>query len=102
MNAFPGKNSVLVVDNARVHKHDSFKQICAAKDIMLLYLPPYCPFWNPTELVFSQVKSYLRRYATEFHRVFGLSDFNDALLLQLAFDQVTPQNCENYFRKCLG
>jgi hypothetical protein len=46
---------------------------CAVAGVMLIFLSPYCPFWNPVELVFSQIKSFLRRHAPEFHRVFRMS-----------------------------
>ncbi len=47
MNAFPGPYSVLVLDNASIHKGQYFLDICDAKGIRVEYLPPYSPDLNP-------------------------------------------------------
>lgn len=102
MSPFPGENSVIVLDNAIVHHSYELSDACADAGVMLIFLPPYCPFWNPVELVFAQVKCFLRRHAPEFHRTFGFSAENDARLLTVALDQVLPRHCAAYFRKCVG
>jgi transposase len=55
-------NSVLVMDNARIHHDDDL--VAAVEDIgrKILYLPPYSPDLNPIETAFSAIKSWLRRY----------------------------------------
>lgn len=61
MNSFPGPNSVLVLDNAPVHHGGRIAQLCAATEVLLIYLPPYSPDLNPIEKVFSVLKSQLKR-----------------------------------------
>jgi transposase len=61
MNPFPGRNSVIVMDNATVHHGGRIGEICDAANVLLIYLPPYSPDHNPIEKVFSVVKSQLKR-----------------------------------------
>ena len=50
------KGSVILLDNASIHKgeiiYDAFKQ----KEFNPLYVPPYSPWYNPIEKCFSIVK----------------------------------------------
>lgn len=59
MNPYPAVNSILVCDNAKIHKGGRINQLCNEKGIKVIYLPPYCPELNPIELCFSIVKSHL-------------------------------------------
>ena len=60
MNPYPAKNSVLVLDNAAIHRGDRIKEICRNARVQLIYLPPYCPELNPIELGFAAIKGKLR------------------------------------------
>ena len=62
MNPFPGPNSVLVLDNASIHKDGYLKRILEGQGMRLLFLPPYSPYLNPIELDFNTIKSYIRRH----------------------------------------
>jgi len=97
MNPFPSKHSVLILDNASVHKTDQLAAIAEAAGIRLVFLPPYCPFLNPTEHIFSQVKSFLRRFGPSFRRAAFGTDYD---LLCYAFNHVTSQDCRSYFVSC--
>jgi transposase len=59
----------------------------------LVYLPPYSPDLNPIEMVFSKLKTLLRKSAER--TVEGLWTRIGQLL-----DQFTPDECRNYFRHC--
>ena len=61
MNPYPAVNSILVMDNAAIHRCPRVAALCEAAGVRLIYLPPYCPELNPIEVCFSQVKSHLRR-----------------------------------------
>ncbi|KNE95510.1 hypothetical protein PSTG_11223 [Puccinia striiformis f. sp. tritici PST-78] len=61
MSPYPGRNSVLVMDNARIHHGGRIQEICEANQIVLIYLSPYSPDFNPIEKVFSVLKSRLKR-----------------------------------------
>ena len=60
MNAWPLPLSVLVVDNATIHKVAGIRDMIEAHGARLLYLPSYSPDLNPIELAFSTIKSWLR------------------------------------------
>jgi transposase len=61
MSPFPGPNSVLIMDNARVHIGGQVQELCKTRGVLLKYLPPYSPEMNPIEKVFSAMKSQIKR-----------------------------------------
>ena len=60
--------SVLVMDNASIHKTLEVRAVLASKGYRALFLPPYSPELNPVELVFGGMKAsfYRARYADDF------------------------------------
>lgn len=58
--AWPGKRSVVILDNAAIHMKYLIDAECAAKGVIALYLPPYSFDFNPIELVFNIAKMKLR------------------------------------------
>ena len=46
----------LICDNCSIHKAPCVKEIYAAKNIELRLIPPYCPWYNPVEFCFSEIK----------------------------------------------
>lgn len=54
------KGSVLLMDNVRFHHSKSVKEYCKGRGWKLLYCPPYSPWFNPIEQVFSIVKRHYR------------------------------------------
>ena len=62
MQPFPGPNSVAIMDNCSVHHVQEVKELAKQLGIVILYLPPYSPDYNPIEETFSYVKTYLRRH----------------------------------------
>jgi transposase len=61
-NSFPGPKSVLIMDNCSTHHGAEVKRLCGARGILLLYLPPYSPDFNPIEEFFSVLKAWLKRH----------------------------------------
>lgn len=53
--------SVLVLDNASIHKGGKIAELVEAAGCTLLYLPPYSPDFNPIELAWGFVKRLIRR-----------------------------------------
>jgi hypothetical protein len=43
MNPYPGKNSILVMDNCRIHKSRLLVSILRGMGMRVLFLPPYSP-----------------------------------------------------------
>lgn len=60
MQPYPQSNSVLILDNCRAHSL-SPQQIFDEYGILVLFLPPYSPFLNPIERLFSALKAKIKR-----------------------------------------
>ena len=56
MNSFPSKNSVLVLDNAKIHHDQELLDYLDAFGVKVEFLPPYSPDLNPIESAFSTIK----------------------------------------------
>ena len=63
------KGTVIVMDNASLHRKKQL--ICATQkaECFLIFLPPYSPQFNPIEKFWSWLKRYLRKILP-FHRSF--------------------------------
>ena len=59
MNPFPSKNSVLVLDNAKIHHDQELLNYLDAFGVKVEFLPPYSPDLNPIDQVFSKPKALL-------------------------------------------
>ena len=53
--------SILVLDNASIHKGGRIKALVEAAGCELLYLPPYSPDFNPIEQCWSPLKNRIRK-----------------------------------------
>ena len=54
-------NTVFLMDNASIHHSNILKDYLKQKNIILLYTPPYSPWFNPIENFFSIVKNNFRK-----------------------------------------
>ena len=86
MNPYPGDNSVLIMDNARIHHNANLISLLEELGCHVVFLPPYSPDYNPIETAFSFIKSWIKRN----------HDFiefcNDPIYaLLVACSQITPQ-----------
>jgi transposase len=71
---WPAPESVLIIDNTSFHRSDKIEQICDDTGVVLLYLPPYLPDFNPIEEMFGELKTYIRQ-AWDKHIGFVRADF---------------------------
>jgi len=62
---FDGRNphSVVVLDNCSIHHISKVRQVLEQVGVLIHYLPPYSPDYNPIEEAFSKVKQVLRSEA---------------------------------------
>lgn len=88
-------NSILILDNARVHKTDNVNEILTELNINYMFLPPYSPDLNPIELYFNLLKRSVR--GLEFYNltcieaiIFSILNFNNNVIPTLFnhFDRV--------------
>ncbi len=82
---------IVVLDNLSSHKSEAVKAAIEAVSATFVFLPPYSPDLNPIELMFSKLKTLLRK-ATE--------RTVDALWTRMGelLDHFTPQECANFLR----
>lgn len=83
---------IIVMDNMRSHHVKEVSETIndSGKDLTLLYLPPYSPDFNPIEMMWSKIKSILRRMKTR-----GISMLPDAI--KTAFSKITSSDCIGWF-----
>ena len=81
---------VVVLDNLSSHKRPRTRELIAAADAELLYLPPYSPDLNPIEMVFAKIKQSLRSLACRTREALWQA-------MQSVLDQVTATDAANCF-----
>ena len=54
---YPGPQSILILNNASIHKSPRLQQLCNDAGVLLKFLPPYSPDYNPIEATFGDLKS---------------------------------------------
>jgi len=57
---FPAPRSVIILDNARIHRNREFHDLCTAAGVRVEYLPPYSPDFNPIEKPFAGLKAWMQ------------------------------------------
>ena len=97
MNPFPNKNSVLVMDNAKIHHDKEMINVIERIGCKVLFLPPYSPDYNPIEIAFSTLKKWIKQNRDFMNTCLDLKDG-----MIVACSQITPKLAKSYFRKSLG
>lgn len=67
VGVFPGPRSVVLIDNASIHKSVAFLQAVNARGAMVLFTPPYAWDTQPLDITnggFSQIKQWLQNAST--------------------------------------
>lgn len=84
---------VVVLDNLAVHKVAGLDEIAAAHGLRLLYLPPYSPDFNPIELAFSKLKTWLRTAQARTRDLLEQA-------ICAAAEWVSPADAKSWFGHC--
>lgn len=68
MNEFQGKDIVLLMDNAVIHKHSQVLETIRSFNVNVIFNAQYSPWLNPIEFIFGLLKSKLKseRVATRY------------------------------------
>jgi len=85
------KGDIVVLDNLSSHKVAGVKEAIESAGAKVIYLPPYSPDFNPIEMVFSKLKTLVRK--AKMRTV-------ETLWRKLGelCDVFSPSECLNYFR----
>ena len=84
---------ILIIDNLPAHKSARVTAAVEGAGCVLVYLPPYSPYLNPIENMWSKVKESVRAAAAR-----TLDAVVDAV--KIALDSVTLSDREGYFSHC--
>ena len=85
---YPGPQSVLIMDNASIHRDSRLQQACDDAGVLLLFLPLYLLDYNPIEATFKDLKAWIRRnyfLAEEFK---GFAQFLEFAIRQVCYRDV--------------
>src|SRR5579859_5567801 len=94
MNSYPSSNSIIVLDNAKIHLNEDLIEYLQAFGICVEFLPSYSPDLNLIELAFSVIKSFLKKD----HNF--IESFNDSIYaLFVASFHITQAMAEGFFKK---
>jgi transposase len=91
---YPGPRSVIIMDNASIYKDPCLRQACNETGMLLKFLPPYSPDYNPIEATFKDLKAWLKK---NYSLLVEFEDF--AEFLNFAVQQVYNRDVRSYFRK---
>jgi transposase len=118
MQPYPAPNSVIVMDNCRIHKVPVIQEMIKARyacqifvlhfltelfrGMKLEYLPAYSPDFNPIEQAFSAIKAYVRRHYRHFARshTTGTNPMDEAdtyEMLHNAVFSITPDDAAGFY-----
>lgn len=85
--------AVVVMDNLPAHKLASIVPMIEAVGASVICLSPYSPDFNPIELWWSQLKSFLRRFAPT-------TTFMIDRIIAVALNLINSQHFRNWFAHC--
>ena len=84
---------MVVLDNLPAHKVAGLAELVEARGARLLYLPPYSPDFNPIELAFGKLKTWLRTAQARTREALES-------VIQAATDWITERDAKNWFDHC--
>ncbi|POM75185.1 Serine/threonine-protein kinase rio2 [Phytophthora palmivora] len=63
VHQYPGRGSVWILDGAKIQCHPDIVYYLRPLGIIPIFLPAYCPFYNPIEYLFDLImKAFKRQY----------------------------------------
>ena len=82
------KHSVVVQDNCSIHHVNEADAVLQDAGVIIQYLPPYSPDYNPIEKAFAKAKLMMKAMETEMQL---LNDIDTIILA--AFATITQEDC---------
>ena len=87
------KGSMFIMDGAKIHLDPNIVHYLRSTGLYVLFLPAYCPFYNPIEVAFAYVKQHLQHNHEEASR-------NDRMEICEAFLALSQKDVSPTFLKC--
>ena len=86
------KGDIVIMDNLSCHKIKGVKEAIENVEAVVVYLPAYSPDFNPIEMMWSKIKSLLRKWKA---RSINLLD----KAIKEAFQLITSDDISGWFSK---
>ena len=86
-------DDIVLLDNSSVHKSKLVLQTMEECGIKYLFLPPYSPDFNPIELLWAQMKAFLRKSKARTRKKLQKAIVRALSTVKLSF-------IANWFRHC--
>ena len=86
------RNSILILDNARIHRTPAVFTFFSTIPQQVVFLPPYSPDYNPIELVFGLSKLMLKNHLGRESYV--------PLLVDNVFSKITAAQLSSFVNHC--
>jgi transposase len=83
----------VIMDNVAFHKVGRAGEVIKNTGAEIIYLPPYSPDLSPIELMWSKIKSILRKFAARTEETFHNA-------IKIAFQSVQAVELEAWFKHC--
>jgi transposase len=87
------KGAAVIMDNVPIHKVEEIEPLINSVGARVLYQSPYSPDFNPIELLWSQLKAFLRQFSPTSSRMLDC-------LIATALDLIDLQHLKNWFTYC--
>ena len=88
---FPDRHSIVIMDNCSIHHIQAVKDLFDSFGVLLVYLPPYSPDYNPIEELFSYLKYYLKEHEDLIQAV-----PSPVHIIQEGLNSVTSSKCNGW------
>lgn len=89
---YPGYFSLWIMDGAAIHLDPNIVNYLYACGVVVIFLPAYCPFYNPIEIVFATIKKYTK----DLYQGRGTEEAT----LATALHMLKNTDMRAYFQKC--
>lgn len=83
----------VIMDNVSFHKVNGVEQAIEECGGKVIYLPPYSPDLSPIELMWSKIKSTLRKYAPRCADTLKKS-------MKISFDSIQSIDLQGWYKHC--
>ena len=94
LNPWPLPNSIVIIDNAKIHMYQELQELVHKAGALLFYLPLYCLHLNPIEYGFGQLKKWIQKHANIAFK------FDPLRVLKVAIVKCIDRNALNIFKHC--
>ncbi len=88
-----GPQHTIIMDNVAFHKIKAVEEIIKETGAKIIYLPPYSPDLSPIELMWSKIKSVLRKYGARTAETFQQA-------IHAGFTSITSSDLFGWFKHC--